>query len=350
MQTITAMPFGRSSISTVGALFFSAAIAMAGAGNRTGTAGASELLIPVGTRGIAMGSAVTATADGIDGLFWNPAGAAKTAADVTLYASHMLYIADIGVSSAAVSVNLESFGVLSLHLKALSVGDILLTTVQTPDGTGQTFSPQFFDIGLTYSRQLTDRVSVGATALLVIEQMAEVNATGVAFNFGVIYDNLVDLRGLSIGAAVKNIGPQMKFDGPGLNVPATASDQLRGEYIYKIDAIGFELPTTFELGLGYQTRIAGMHSLHVATAFQNNNFSSDQYKAGVEYGFRQLLFLRAGYDYSPSLGEDKETIFGATFGAGLHTSFGGTVVRFDYAYRAVEYFGNNHVFSVVLGL
>ncbi|MGB6031717.1 MAG: PorV/PorQ family protein, partial [Bacteroidota bacterium] len=312
--------------------------------------GASELLIPVGTRGIAMGSAVTATAEGIDALFWNPAGAAKTTADVTIYASHMLYIADIGVSGAAVSVNLESFGVLSLHLKALSIGDIPVTTVFTPDGTGQTFSPQFFDIGLTYSRRITDRVLVGATVLIVTEQMAEVSATGVAFNLGVAYDNLVNVQGLSIGAAVKNIGPQMKFDGPGLNVSATSSDQLRGEHIYKIDAVGFELPTTFELGLGYQTRVAEEHSLHFATAFQNNNFSSDQYKVGLEYGFQQLLFLRAGYDYAPTLGDDKETIFGATFGAGLNATFGGTVVQFDYAYRAVKYFSNSHIFSVVLGL
>ena len=200
-----------------------ASIGVAGSGNRTGTSGAAELLIPVGTRDIAMGGATTATSSGVDALFWNPAGAAKTGTDVSIYASHMSYIADIGVNSAAVSVLLGSFGVLSLNVKGLSFGDIPLTTVLTPDGTGQTFSPQFFTVGLTYSRQLTDRICVGATAMLITERMADVSATGFAFNMGVLYDNLADLRGLSFGVAVKNIGPQMKFEGPGLNIEATAA-------------------------------------------------------------------------------------------------------------------------------
>jgi len=344
------MRLKRCYIASLGAISLCTAAAMAGAGNRTGTAGASELLIPVGPRGIAMGSSITATAEGLDGLYWNPAGTAKTLSDVTVYASHMAYIADIGVSSAAVSVNLESFGVLSLQLKALAIGEIAVTTAQNPDGTGQTFSPQFFDIGLTYARRLTDRVSVGATVLLITEQMAEVSATGFAFNLGVLYDNLLDLQGFSIGVAVKHIGPQMKFDGAGLNLSATSAELLRGEYIYKVDAVGFELPTTFELGLGYRISAAEDHDLHFAAAFQNNNFSSDQYKVGLEYGFQRLLYLRAGYDYSPTLSDSKETIFGATFGVGLHTDLGGTIVGFDYAYRRVKFFDNSHVFSVILGL
>jgi hypothetical protein len=322
----------------------------ADSGNRTGTSGASELLIPVGTRDIAMGGATIATSYGVEALFWNPAGAAKTDVDVSIYGSHMTYIADIGVSSAAVSARFESFGVLSLSLKGLSFGDIPLTTVLTPDGTGQTFSPQFFTVGLTYSRQLTDRISVGATAMLITEHMAEVSATGYAFNIGVIYDNLVDLHGLSFGVAVKNIGPQMKFEGPGLNMEATAPSLERGPYYYKVEAAGFELPSTFEIGLGYKHSITEDHGVLLAIAFQNNNFSDDEFKIGLEYEFQNLLFLRGGYDYSPPEVDKRENIFGASFGAGVHTLVGSVDVRFDYALRAAKIFGNNHVISVTLGL
>jgi hypothetical protein len=48
-----------------------------------------------------------------------------------------------------------------------------------------------------------------------------VTANGVAFDAGVIYDQLAGVQGLSFGVVLKNIGPQMKFDGPGLNVEAT---------------------------------------------------------------------------------------------------------------------------------
>lgn len=323
---------------------------VAGSGNRTGTSGAAELLIPVGTRDIAMGGATTATSSGVEALFWNPAGAAKTNVDVSIYASHMRYIADIGVNSAAVSVLLGSFGVLSLNLKGLSFGDIPLTTVLTPDGTGQTFSPQFFTIGLTYSRQLTDRVCVGGTAMLITERMGDVSATGYAFTIGVLYDNLADLQGLSFGVAVKNIGPQMKFEGPGLNIEATAASLERGPYYYKVEAAGFELPSTIEVGLGYKRSLGEDHGVLFAIAFQNNNFSDDEYKVGLEYGFQDILFLRGGYDYSPPESDKRENIFGTTFGAGVHTLVGSTDIRFDYAFRAAKIFENNHVFSVTLGL
>ena len=49
--------------------------AAAGSGNRTGTGGASQLLIPVGARDLAMGGSTISTTYGIEALFWNPAGA-----------------------------------------------------------------------------------------------------------------------------------------------------------------------------------------------------------------------------------------------------------------------------------
>ena len=55
-------------------LLFISAVMMAGNKNRQGTAGAQQLLIPVGARGIALGSSAIASANGIDAIFWNPAG------------------------------------------------------------------------------------------------------------------------------------------------------------------------------------------------------------------------------------------------------------------------------------
>ncbi len=53
---------------------FSAATVFASSGNRTGTNGASELLIPVGARDIGMGGSTVALTSGPEALFWNPAG------------------------------------------------------------------------------------------------------------------------------------------------------------------------------------------------------------------------------------------------------------------------------------
>ncbi len=129
-------------------------------GKRTGTAGAAELLIPVGPRGIAMGESNLVFTTGIEALYWNPAGVSSMTNNADVLFSHMSYIADIGVEYGAVAANFEGFGTVALSIKSLGIGDIPVTTTINPDGTGQTFSPTFITAGLSYSRMLTDAVSV----------------------------------------------------------------------------------------------------------------------------------------------------------------------------------------------
>jgi len=332
------------------ALVMSVAVtAFAGAGNRTGTSGAAELLIPVGTRDIALAGASIATSSGIEALFWNPANVAKMENATSVYFSHMGYIADIGVDYGAVSANFEGLGILSLSIKSLAIGDIVQTTTTNPDGTGQTFSPQFFTVGLSYSRRLSDRIAVGVTTNLISERMADVSATGVAFNVGVVYENFGSIDGLSLGVVVKNIGPQMKFDGSGLLNQATVAGQNRPPQPYLVQAASFELPSTFEFGLGYKTRFEGDNSIQLSTSFQNNNFSDDEYKVGAEYAYQDILFVRGGYNFAKEESEQRQFLFGPTVGAGIHYGLGSLDLTFDYAYRSVELFDGNHVFSVKLG-
>lgn len=324
-------------------------LALAGSGNRTGTNGAAELLIPVGTRFIGMGGSGIATATGVEALFWNPAGTARMTNSVSVYVSHMNYIADIGVDYGAVSANVEGFGVLSLNLKSLSIGSIPVTTTQNPDGTGQTFTPQFFTLGFTYSRQLSDRVSVGLTTNLISERMGEVSATGVGFNVGVVYDNLGSVDGLSMGVAVKNVGTQMTFGGSGLLTQATVSGQNRPPGFYEIQAASFELPSSIEFGMGYRRSFSGDNAVLLSGTFQSQNFTEDQYLVGVEYSYQDLFFVRGGYDFAQHQSDNNQFIFGPTFGAGVHSAVGSIDLAFDYAFRSVDVFSNNHVFSLTIG-
>jgi hypothetical protein len=330
-------------------LALAAGFAYAGSGDRTGTNGAAELMIPVGTRYIGMGGAGTAMATGVEALYYNPAGVARMTNSVGVYVSHMNYIADIGVDYGAVSANVESFGVLSLSLKSLSIGDIPVTTTQNPDGTGQNFSPQFFTLGLSYGRQLSDRVSVGLTANFISERMGDVSASGVGFNVGVIYDNLGSIDGLSIGIAVKNVGTQMTFEGSGLLTQATVEEQNRPPQYYQVQAAAFELPSSIEFGVGYRRTFGGDNSILISGAFQSQNFTSDQYLVGAEYSYQDLFFLRGGYNFAQGESSGAQHIFGPSFGAGLHSALGSIDLSFDYAFRSVEVFNSNHVFSIMIG-
>lgn len=329
-------------------LLFICSTVFASGGNRTGTGGAAQLLIPVGARSIAMGGANIATASGVEALFWNPAGVAQTNYSVDVMFSHMNYIADIGVEYGAVATKIEGFGVLSFNVKSLSIGDILITTTTDPDGTGSTFTPQMLTAGLGYSRALTDNISVGVVGTLINETLGDVDATGFAFSVGVLYNNLADIGGLSFGIAVKNLGPEMQFDGSGLLYESEVDDFNRQPQLAKYDSAPFELPSQFELGFAYKRTINEMNSLLVSTSYQNNNFSADEYRVGAEYAYENTFFIRGGYTFAPQI-ENDEFIYGMTAGVGVNYLLGGVDVKVDYAYRDVEFFESNHVFSVMLG-
>ncbi len=332
-------------------LLVTAGSILAGGGSRNGTAGATQLLVPVGARGIAMGEAAITNTIGVDALYWNPANLSLAKSNTNALFSHMNYIADIGVEYGAVSTRIDGFGSVALNIKSFDIGDIPVTTTDNPDGTGGSFSPQFITIGLTYSTLLSDRISVGLTMNYITEQLDLASASGISFNVGVTYRSLFSMEGLTFAIVMKNIGPQMTYDGTGLLIAADPGSLSRPEQFYKMDAAGFELPSTFELGLGYNYNIDGDNALLASTSFRNNNFYADEYQIGAEYSYSNMFFVRGGYTMAPDL-ESDANIFGLTFGAGLKYNMSGLDVSFDYAYKAVEYeaLGDNHIFTILLGI
>ena len=242
----------------------------------------------------------------------------------------------------------EGFGNIGFSVKSLSIGDIEVTTEDVPDGTGAIFSPTYVTVGLTYSRLLTDKISVGLTTNFISERIDRVSATGVAFNVGLQYSSFASVDGLEIGVAIKNVGPAMTFSGSGLLRPADPTDVERPTSPLEIQAATDELPSTIELGIGYIYRPEENHELTVTSVFQNNNLSDDEYKLGLEYGFNRTFFLRGGYDFSQETIENSY-IYGPTAGAGIHYAFSGLEATIDYAYRDVDFFQPNHVFSIKLG-
>ncbi len=322
---------------------------IAGSGNRAGTGGAAQLLVPVGARDLAMGGSTISTTRGIESLFWNPAGVARSDNSANLIFSHMSYIADIGVEYGAVSGQFGDLGTFALSVKSLSVGEIPVTTTENPDGTGQNYSPQFFTAGLTYSRMLSDRISVGFTTNIISERISDVSASGVAFNVGVIYDNLADFQGLSLGVVVKNIGPQMKYDGPALYQVGDVDGQNRPPQYLKIDTAPFELPASIEIGLGYRSVMSENADLLFSGAFQSNNFSEDEYRLGAEAAINKMFFIRGGASFAPDTPDDSEYIYGFTVGGGIEYDLGDAMIAVDYAFRDTEFFSGNHIIAVRLG-
>lgn len=327
----------------------------AGTGRRRGTAGATELLIPVGSRGTALGGTYASGITGIDAMYWNPAGIAASGRSAELMVSHLTYLADIDVNYVATYANFSGLGALGLSFKTLSFGDIPVTTELSADGTGETFSPNFITVGLSYSRQMTDRILVGTTAKLISEKILRTSATGLAFDFGIQYRTTA---GWKLGIALRNLGPNMRFGGPDLEyitqIPGTEPGS-RPENLRTVIS-PFELPTTLEIGVAFDWSPMEDNSLTFMGTFQNNNFSLDEYKAGIEYSYKKMVFLRGSFAlaYHAEDGEFVSSeadnfLFGPAFGGGINYDVTSTLnVSVDYAYRPAELFDANQWLSLTM--
>jgi hypothetical protein len=150
--------------------------------------------------------------------------------------------------------------------------------------------------------------------------------------------------------ALKNFGPQMRYDGSGLYLNATPASLERGEATYKMTAAAFDLPSTLEIGLSYNYNFNASNSLQVDGTYQNSNYYADEYKVGLEYALNNMFFVRAGYAYTPSFADNTDyNIYGITAGLGLKYDLGGTALKIDYAFRQTKFFDNNHVIAVQFG-
>lgn len=329
-----------------------ATVAFAANPNRVGTAGAQELLIPVGARGIAFGGSYMVLATGVDAIYYNPAGLALQSNSVEALVSNMNYIADIGVVYGAVGVKAGEFGSIGFSLKSINFGNIPVTTVDFPDGNGQQYSPTYITLSGTYSKALTDRIAFGFTASLVSERIMEMSAGGVAFNFGIQYHNLA-VQGLDLGVVIKNVGPSMTFTGSNLLVPATSQTGQRGSQTFSLNAASFDLPSLMEIGIAYTRKLDEKNAVSVGGLFRNNNYLDDEYNLGAEYGFNNIFFLRGGYTFSPQATKDptgtSSYLYDYTFGAGVHYPVGDVDLSLDYAYRHLRYFTGNNVIALRLG-
>jgi hypothetical protein len=301
---------------------------------RIGTGGATELRLAVGARSVALGGAVIANAGGAEALFYNPAGVAATDAKTEFTFSHVAYIADMKVNYFGVAQSFGDWGMLGASAKVLSVGDIVRTTEDAPDGTGEIFAPTFATLGLTYSRRMTDRVNFGSTVYYVAERILQETAAGVAFDFGFQYDT--GYRGAAIGIAIKNLGPSLKFAGSDFDFSTTRAgdDPNAKPRVATNTSAGFELPTYFQFGASYPLLGQGLYRATAYAAYQNNSFSRDEYRGGLEWSYRDQLALRAGYAATGN----QDDLFGFAYGVGIKVPAGQSNLFVDYAGQTVSDF------------
>lgn len=317
--------------------------------DRTGTAGAQQLLIPVTARTASLGSGFTSSipgANGLEGLSANPAALTVNASTNALF-SRMNYLADIGVNYFGIAQNFGANNV-ALTVTAWDFGDIPLQTEDSPEISDVTWTATFITVGGAYARQFTDRISGGVNFKLVSERIDDMNSNGLVFDAGITY--AVRETGLRFGVSLKNFGFARNYDGTGLvrfaRIPGQNPDAQPSAI--EIDGAEYELPSLLNFGVSYSRPFGEGAVVTVLGNFRSNSFSEDQYSAGLEAGYRNLFYVRGGYEFQQDM--DRNAFMGWGLGAGVNLDVSGNTLSVDYAYRPAEALGNVQMITAAITL
>lgn len=259
------------------------------------------LKLEYGAAGAALGGAYTALAHGPIAMAWNPAGIASTTGP-ELYVSNNELYAGISNSYLGFTMPLNSGNTIGIIAQYMSSGDMEVTTLDFPDGTGENFQVTGLALGLAFTRQLTDRLAVGVTSKMIRETIYRETAGTFAFDVGSNFD--LGIYGLVLGMSIQNFGVGSRFDGPDLNQPIDVNDDLQTNPVVTSRLLTEEWPLPLVFRAGLRMDVLGGKSPWIKTPYQRLSLlidANDPFDAvlrgavGFEYSWDELLFLRGGY-------------------------------------------------------
>ena len=327
----------------------------AGNKDRTGQAGASELLINPWARSSGWGGVNVAHVKGLEGLYTNVAGIAHTKATELIF-SHTQWLkgSQIDINTFGLTQKVGSTGVIGLGIMSMSFGDIPITTVDIPEGGIGNFSPSYMNINISYAKAFSNSIYGGVNLKLVSESISNVSAQGVAVDAGIQYVT-GEKENIRFGITLRNVGPTMSFSGDGLSIRSLLPGQ-ESEFTVEHRSADFELPTQLAMGAAYDFLFGEIHRITLAGSFVSNSFTNDQFVVGAEYELKSYLMLRAGYNYEEGITSDADrtTAFtgpsaGFTVGVPLNKEKGSTFA-IDYSYRATDPFNGTHSIGARINL
>jgi len=284
-------------LSALAALVLSALVCAAPVSAEDEITGLTFLKIGVGARATAMGSAQAAVAADATSLYWNPAGLALVDG-WDFHVSHNEWFQDIRQEYVGVARRWGNHGF------GAAFSGLYMSELERRDDVGNFLGHfGFYDVAATagWGMSVKPGVFVGASGKFLLEQIDDETASGYAFDVAGRYDTPV--AGLSLGAGVYNVGPDMKF----------------------VDE-EFAIPMTVRGGAAYAFPLEQWQS-SVLVAADVVSYKGEDVKvhAGAEYTYREMVSVAAGY----KSGYDVE---GLSAGAGFRRG----ALSLNYAYSMID--------------
>lgn len=341
---------------------FATSEALAGNPDRSGQAGAAELLINPWAASSGWGNAGMSSVHSVDAMFCNVAGITSVnRLDANF--THTSWLvgsgADIRVSAFGVLARVGESSALGLSFMSFSIGEIPITTYENPDPyTLGTFKPNLMNINIAFAKSFSNSISGGFNLKIISESIKDMSGIGVALDAGIQYvtgpfDNV------HFGITLKNIGPTMKFSGDGLSFRAFLVQGSQSQFTIVQRADEFELPTQLSIAAAYDFILGETSKLTVAGNFCSNSFTKDQFTIGLQYNWKDILMLRAGYTYENGIwakGGVETNPDCMNFNRGLNAGLSvqaplskdenGMKIAVDYSFRDTYTFKGHHSVGV----
>jgi hypothetical protein len=280
------------------------------------------LSMPVGAPASALGGAYTARAEGVYGMYWNPASLNNSEKDNEVIFFHNNYIEDLKHTYIGYTRNVpELYGTFGISINMFDHGSFNRTTFHQNhipgdyDSSGGTFGSNDYAIGLSYNPETKHPVKFGVSMNILKSKIDNADATGFALDLGWLYDNKILDVPYRVGITVKNIGGKIKYD-------------LQKE----------ELPLTFKTGFALDYDINEQFILSpLFDIIRDQQMKETYLMLGTELVYDKMFAFRLGYDGMKDAGNN------LTFGCGVeYMDF-----SFNYAWKDYGDLSSTHIFELL---
>ncbi len=311
--------------------------------SKRGTSIAPFLKVPQGARATGMGSAFVAVADDASSIFWNVAGIAKMGKNSFVF-DHTEWIAELKYNYVAGSLDLGDYGAIGISIIASDYGEMKVTTITNPEGTGEVFSVKDYSVSFAWAINLTKDFAIGFNPKVIYESIWQSSGYAFGMDMGILYDT--PFEGFTLGMSITNFSSKMRLQGETEIVlydpdPTTTGNNDRIPAEIYTDA--WSLPLVFTMGVSYKAMDSDMHKLILDIDAHHPSDNDESVSIGGEYIFKDTFSIRGGYrSLFLSTAEDTFSV-----GAGLKQKILGNVAfHIDYAYQNFGRLSDVHKLSL----
>lgn len=312
--------------------------------SKVGTTAAPFLTLGTGSRASALGHAYTASARGVDALYWNVSGIAIPHEEKRggVFLSNYKMFADIEYNAIGFTLPISKNGVIGISGAMVDYGTMEVTTETSPNGNGELFDASDMVFGLSYAQPLTTNFFIGGQTKYVTQRIWDMSSSAIAFDIGLTL--ITDyLNGLTIAASIQNFtGSQMQLDGINLRDTYDPDENLGGnnERVFiRRETQPWNLPLSFKFGVAVPVIKTQYYQLKLMGESHQTNDQSLNGDFGSEFTFSTNstnFYIRGGY--KDLFIDDVDSHI--SYGAGFDMALSEIRVGFDFAIAQQNYLEN----------